>query len=442
MTFQGRHRRLDLREFLSDEMTVFQLLLRFAQFFVFPTAAICLASCNLFEDFDSRVQSVDSSSDAGSTDTRDASSSREFRPLTDSTFDGFSAGSAHTCVLAEGSVECFGDDTDGQASPPDQPDFDAEQVAAGGRHTCARNHQEIRCWGANARGQLGLGATLENPENQPVQWDRMSPDTVFEIRAGLDFSVALHSELDGEAPADMRVAAWGDNRFRQTRPGFSDFDELQEAQPSAAQLDLVSGDFREVSAGARHTCALDRSGNLKCWGDNTSGQLGFEPCQPQDSECSTGGARVFEISGDFRAVAAGGEHTCALTETETWCWGNPDISRPDDPEGSSSQGSPRVVATPVRLSKLGRSLGATQCGISEDAQVVCWGLNSAGQASTRHEEFFIEPTVVDLPESAIAVESGVAHTCAQFTEGHVRCWGDDDQGQLGELSLFEGRRHD
>ena len=51
-----------------------------------------------------------------------------------------------------------------------------------------------------------------------------------------------------------------------------------------------------ISAGKAHTCVLVKAGEVRCWGDNASGQADA----PQ---------------GRFLAVSAGGAHSCGLRET-------------------------------------------------------------------------------------------------------------------------------
>ena len=34
---------------------------------------------------------------------------------------------------------------------------------------------------------------------------------------------------------------------------------------------------KEIATGAAHSCAVLSTGKLACWGDNSSGQLGFDP---------------------------------------------------------------------------------------------------------------------------------------------------------------------
>src|SRR5882724_961023 len=76
-------------------------------------------------------------------------------------------------------------------------------------------------------------------------------------------------------------------------------------------------EFKMVAAGAKHTCALRPTGEVVCWGLNTSGQLGFGA----PSNWMPPGA-VLGITNAV-AIAAGGYHTCALIVGGTvLCWGN------------------------------------------------------------------------------------------------------------------------
>ena len=59
-----------------------------------------------------------------------------------------SAGAEHTCgVRADGSVECWGDDDYGRATPPGGS---FASVSAGGYHTCGvKIDGSVQCWGFN-----------------------------------------------------------------------------------------------------------------------------------------------------------------------------------------------------------------------------------------------------------------------------------------------------
>ncbi|HVY44777.1 MAG TPA: chromosome condensation regulator RCC1, partial [Minicystis sp.] len=72
------------------------------------------------------------------------------------------------------------------------------------------------------------------------------------------------------------------------------------------------------------------------------------------------------------------------------------------------------------------------CAVSSDGSVRCWGNNDRGQLGDG--TFGIDrltPTVVPSL-TATTVAAGLWHTCAGLQDGTVRCWGDNEYGQLGD----------
>ena len=137
-------------------------------------------------------------------------------------------------------------------------------------------------------------------------------------------------------------------------------------------------------------------------------------------------------------MAAGGRHTCALTNANVaWCWGAADRGQLGD--GQSGEPSSRRVnpQMPFALSGIGRSLGDGQCGWNADGVVACWGDNRRGQSDPFSGEDIVLPSIIALPAPAVMVASGEDHSCALLEGGFVRCWGSDDDGQIGDFALYE-----
>lgn len=77
------------------------------------------------------------------------------------------------------------------------------------------------------------------------------------------------------------------------------------------------------------------------------------------------------------------------------------------------------------------------CALIEGGRVRCWGLNNNGQLGYKNTENFgdneppSDPADVPLGEDAVAISVGGSHACATLDNGTVRCWGQGDSGQLG-----------
>lgn len=101
---------------------------------------------------------------------------------------------------------------------------------------------------------------------------------------------------------------------------------------SLPTVDLGKGlTARSLALGASHTCALvaDVSSNLsvKCWGDNSHGQLGVGDSANRGAQSGEMGDALPAVDFGSRtptAVAAGGNSTCAvLSDSNAVCWGEP-----------------------------------------------------------------------------------------------------------------------
>ena len=79
------------------------------------------------------------------------------------------------------------------------------------------------------------------------------------------------------------------------------------------------------------------------------------------------------------------------------------------------------------------------CAVRNDGTVRCWGNNGSGQLGDTSFTDRPTPVAVGGLTTAVAVSAGsTCHTCALLADGTVRCWGDNDYGQLGDGTTTNG----
>ena len=87
-------------------------------------------------------------------------------------------------------------------------------------------------------------------------------------------------------------------------------------------MNLGTGAISQIAAGGKHTCVLFTSGDVRCWGNNASGQLGYGHTDNiGDDELPTSNVNLG--TGAISQIAAGEGHTCVLFTTGgVRCWGS------------------------------------------------------------------------------------------------------------------------
>ncbi len=196
----------------------------------------------------------------------------------------------------------------------------------------------------------------------------------------------------------------------------------------------VAGDrsYSAISAGGHHTCALDAGGKAWCWGWDISGELG-------DGDISQRKDKFVPVAvaGDrsYSAITAGYRHTCALDEGgKAWCWGSDFNGQLGD--GDTSQRKDKFVPVAVAGGRTYSAISAGwahTCALDSGGKAWCWGGGVSGAIGNGENQWdYLWPVSVAGGRTYSAISAGASHTCAVDSGGNAWCWGSDNYGKLGD----------
>jgi alpha-tubulin suppressor-like RCC1 family protein len=322
-------------------------------------------------------------------------------------------------------------------------------AAASGDHTCAlRQGGSVQCWGKNTSDDLGSADTTDvflplPPGTTLAHALNPALGPTVSIGAGHTFTCAL---LEGG-----NIYCWGSNDHGQLGQGPG------AASPGLIDLGGGTAGYRAVSlaVGWSHACAALANGSVKCWGDNTYGQLGIGDTRDRgllDGDMGDNLPTVPLGDGDTaRAVAAGASHSCALLEDRSMmCWGRNQYGQLGVESTTNLGDGDHPLGDPARRAMVGQDRevfgiaagGDHSCALLDGGQLRCWGLNTNGELGIGSTN----PIVGDGPgtlgnmlpvvnvgtgRTVRGVVCGIQHMCALLDNRQVKCWGDASVGQLG-----------
>ena len=356
------------------------------------------------------------------------------------------AGASHSCaVLVDATVSCWGLNSTGQLGdgtktsrriPTAVPGLtNVSSVAAGAGFTCAVRDAgptgTVSCWGQNSSGQLGDGTILL----------RTTPTTVpglvgvTAVSAGDTFACALIG-----SPGS--VSCWGASASGQTG--------VVAARSTVPVVVSGLSGVTFLDAGGSSACAGLASGALRCWGQNSSGQLGDGTTSSGATSTPVAVSGIDGVTLKATSVSVGTAHACAqMLSGGVRCWGlnssgqlgdGTTINRPSPVVvkavgGASLSGAHAVAA--------GSAHTCAILGSGGSASVSCWGLDADGQLGDGSlvNRSFAQTLTAPAIAGVSVIAAGGAHMVALVPSVALSPvaavgWGANKYGQIGDGSVL------
>lgn len=232
-----------------------------------------------------------------------------------------SSGTNHNCALTvSGAIYCWGDGTYGQSgscSASTAPTLvvgptSVASIVTGGNTSCAvATDGKVKCWGDNSYAQLGRGDTWTSCDTTPVNalFTSGTPESVQQLSLGHRHGCAIM--------ANNQLKCWGSDDYGQIGSG------LEEIGTKLNPFRITSMDnARQVNASKYHTCAIDSSSGVKCWGYNPGGLTGVYDTS-DENQFALDPTDTYGLNFGVEKIFGGETFTCALTDRGfAKCWGS------------------------------------------------------------------------------------------------------------------------
>lgn len=362
-----------------------------------------------------------------------------------------------TCALmVDKRLACWGNDSS-TPLPIDIAGEDVTSASLGYNFGCAiMANQYVYCWGgamdispatSNSSGQMGDGTTTPRTTPALVTTYLGAFGYVVAIAAGNDYVCAID--------IDSAVWCWGSNEFGQIGNltvgiGNNAVHPMQVLvrDDSTTPPNPSLRNIKQVVTGLRTTCGLFTDNHAACWGYGWDGELGngefhlYSIDSPQTVTVPTDSGNVNLVFGGARLVAGqyhmGGLISDSPLDSVAF-WGANGHGQLGD---GTTDGRSFAVASTDESGKIANAFDVTagyafSCALLADSSVRCWGSDdegelgqaAAGSNSTRGIK------IVNADSSSFTgitrLAGGAFHACGLASNGAVYCWGDNSHGQLG-----------
>jgi alpha-tubulin suppressor-like RCC1 family protein len=284
--------------------------------------------------------------------------------------------------------------------------------------TCATfPNGSAKCWGFLSTYTLGDGSTQSSLTGvTPAGFNA----NVVSMHAGNAHGCGLF--------ADGTAKCWGYNFFGQLGNGST----AQSTYPVTVGLTGISG----LYSGVNTLCAR-KDDAAYCWGNNSNGQVG-------DGTLTNRSTPTLVIGTGVASLAPGNFHSCAaMTDGTAKCWGQNTSGEVGSGTGGNGAANVTSPTTVVGIDGVGQSLAGVEevctgssfsCARLTDGRVACWGKNDLAQLGigSKTPGMWNVPKAVTGVTAATKLACGYQHACVIDAGKKVKCWGDNQYGQIGD----------
>jgi alpha-tubulin suppressor-like RCC1 family protein len=314
-------------------------------------------------------------------------------------------------------------------------------ISAGYWKTCAvLVDSTARCWGYGPLGNLRNG---QSNSRIPVKVSFNPSGGSAEVLTGIaSISAAVHICV---VMLDSTARCWGENLYGALGTNsFTYTNAPMQVVDPANTANALTG-IVSLNAVASTTCAVLVDGTARCWGRNSLGQVGNNTTVNSKVPVSVvDPTNTANALTGIANISAGDNQTCArMSDGTARCWGYNSSGQ----LGNNTTVNSKVPVTVVDPTNNANALtgiasisaGANQtCARMSDGTARCWGYNYYGQlGNNTNTDSKVPVTVVDPTNTANAlsgitsISSGYKHTCALKADSSARCWGENSFGELG-----------
>lgn len=364
-------------------------------------------------------------------------------------FTSVVAGNTNGCALSSaGVLYCWGANNyhqldDGTTTPEDAPEAlnltpqlgssTVTSFATGNGTTCVlSSRSSVYCWGNGGQGEVGDGhfATADSPAE--VSFTGTQTGSIVELVGGGTNSFCVLTSTS-------QIWCWGDNLDGQLGNGTNSNSDVPVLVSTSGVLSGVS--INSISGSSETFCALSVAGDPFCWGNGLEGSLGNNTYSNSNVPVAVD-MTPLGVGVTVTQIAPSPTHTCLLdTSDNVWCWGSNDagVNGLGDPDGLTDPNSSYAIPQKVTgLEGAGTTLitssSTESCALVSGGTLSCWGADPLGDGNSAGNVLSPAPiTGGDIKDRTLTTVSVANYaTCAIDSEQSVYCWGESNYGEIGD----------